>query len=137
MSKVKNVNIAIPAGIKDELDVHFNWVGRSKGERLTPEQVDTMVNGFYTTQLYKDEHVDEEIKGMLSEKALEMRTLQGALNVFIAVGLQAYQECVIKAKDKFPSMPRENSYCRRCEDRVVSVGECCEECGEYVVMDDV
>ena len=140
MMKVKNVNVAIPAGIKDELDVHFNW--RGKPSHLTNAQVDAMMNSRHAARLFRN-HVEEvavcigEELPEVSEKHWEMDTLQGAINVFIAVGLHSYRESVKEAERCYPTVRREDAYCRECDKRVVSVGEWCEECGEYVVMDDV
>ena len=138
--EVKNVNVAIPAGIKDELDVHFNW--RGKPSHLTNAQVDAMMNSRHAARLFRS-HVEEVVVCIgeelpeVSEKHWEMDTLQGAINVFIAVGLHSYRESVKEAERCYPTVMREDAYCRECDKRVVSVGECCEECGEYVVMDDV
>ena len=138
--KVKNVNVAIPAGIKDELDVHFNW--RGKPSHLTNAQVDAMMNSRHAARLFRN-HVEgvvvctgEELPEV-SEKHWEMDTLQGAINVFIAVGLHSYRESVKEAERCYPTVRREDAYCRGGDDRVVSVGDKCSDCGEYAVMDDV
>jgi hypothetical protein len=101
-----------------------------------------MMNGRHAVKLLRD-HVEEVVVCIgeelpeVSEKHWEMDTLQGAINVFIAMGLHTYRESMKEAERCYPTVRREDAYCRGCEKRVVSVGEWCEECGEYVVMDEV
>jgi hypothetical protein len=97
-----------------------------------------MMTGRHAARLFRS-YVEETCEELpeVSDKAWEMNTLQGAINVFIAMGLYSYKESVKEAERCYPTVRREDAYCRRCDTRVMSVGDKCSDCGEYVVMDDV
>ena len=134
----KNVNVAIPAPIKDELDDKFNIrLASTKGE-LRDRIVASKAKELFRCELENSGHI-ETLRPMVSDKAWEMGSLQGVINVFIAVGLHAYRECLDEADKNFTRREKywEDSYCRSCDERGVSVIEKCRKCGGYVVMDDV
>jgi hypothetical protein len=133
----KNVNVAIPELIKDELDDKFNIRIATTKDNLRERIVANKAKALFTHELENSGYI-QTLRPMVSNKAWEMGSLQGAINVFIAVGLHAYRECLDEAGKDFTRREKywEDSYCRSCDERGVSVIEKCRKCDGYVVMDE-
>lgn len=128
----KNTLIAIPSSIKAELDAHFK--GEGDNWRVSNE----------AKQLLRDEISDNHlVRELISNKSWQMSTLQGAINVFIAMGLYEYRECIgiAEARDMSRKEEMKDGFCRVCDERVISYIDYkdeppkCVTCGEFVVTD--